>query len=366
MQISVCKRRSRVTSNFVCDRWLYPQKEDQIARCYLEFTKAQPLRYIFRVLSQQSMRDQHVWVSIFTCPQHSTFTRVQRLSCGFTVVLLSMLANIMFYKAGTTAFDELRYGELVINLDTLIISAQSAFIVLPISGLIILIFRLVKPRQAEFVAQYGGDQSVSPRETETTSEDNSVDTITEHSYSKSIPSIGSISSSSNDSGNSSSSSSRSSLKSSPRRISSAVDDLGCAPFNWNWTKKSKRNTNISANAATPNSVSRQSSSRYSPNRAGAAKSSAFTLPWWCVYLGWTLTISSCLISSFFVIAYGLSNTHYKNVAWTLSFFMSASGNIFVIQPVKVAILVVIATFLFTRPIRPTFDVTELENLGTYM
>ena len=362
MQISVCKRRSSMTSNFVCDQWMQPQGEDQIARRRLKVTKAQPLRYIFRVLSQQGMRDQHTWVSIFTCPQHSTFTRVQRLSCGFAIVMSSMLANIMFYQISATSMDALRYAEFFVNVDTLIVSAQSAFIVLPINGLIISIFRLVRARRAEFVAQYGGDQLK-----DTTLVDNRVEAISEYSISKSIPSssssTSSSTSSSSDSDHISRSKSRISLKNSPRRSSPAEDDLfGC----FHWKKTTTRNTNVSANPSSTNSYSSESSSMDSPNRAGAAKSSTLTLPWWCVYLGWMLTISTCLISSFFVIAYGLSNTHYKNVAWTLSFFMSASGNICVIQPVKVAVLVVIWTFLFTRPIKPTFDVTELENLGKYM
>ena len=261
IQISVRERHSDVTWNFVCDQWLNPEADKTIARRELSLTVVQPVTYSLRVISQQSIRDHHMWVSIFTCPHHSIFTRVQRLSCGFAFVLLSMLANIMFYKVRSPARDILIFSELTINLDTVVIGIQSAIIVFPINGLIILIFRKVGMNTGAFCVHYGGDSNI------------------------------------------------------PTDCSDSSD--------------------------------------------------MFTPTWWFDWVGWTLTIIICFVSSFFVIAYGLSNTHYKNVAWAFSFFMSASGNVLFIQPIKVAAWIMIAIFIFNSPVKPSFEVTQLDNLGKH-
>ena len=373
IQISAREINANVSSNFICDKWLKPEAEQQIAQCEIDVTKVQPFRYAFRVTSQQSMRDQHVWVSIFTCPQHSTFTRVQRLSCGFAIILSSMLSSIMFYKVKSPAHDKIVFSELTINLDAMVISAESALIVMPINGLIMLLFRKLSViTKGAYVVRYGGDLSNSPykvysgHETaddqDDTDDENTSDTITEDSISE-----GMLSGTSNDS-------------------SSIEDDLDGEEGDWEYIGERPINSNVNANAAADNSPPSNSGNNSNSNdntsssnsrsksngisnsssSVGAAKTKAFALPWWFIYFAWTLPISTCLVSSFFVIAYGLSNTHYKNVAWACSFFMSVLGNICVIQPFKVAAFVMILTSLLGHSVKPTFQATTLDNLGKYI
>ena len=158
-QISERERYSNVTSNFICDKRLYPKAKRKVARCHLHMTEMQPFTYTFRVTSLQNMRDQHMWVSIFMCPQHSTFTRVERLSCGMAIILSSMFANIMYYEVSSSAYDEIIFDEFTIHLDHVAISIESAFVVVPVNALIVLIFvwyrhflyhlRLVEPTLQE-------------------------------------------------------------------------------------------------------------------------------------------------------------------------------------------------------------------------
>ena len=368
IQISAREIYSHVSSNFICDKWLTPDTEKHIAQCELNVTKAQPFTYAFRVISQQSMRDQHVWVSIFTCPQHSTFTRVQRLTCGFAIVMSTMLANIMFYKVKSPAHDALIFSELTINLGALVKSAESALIVMPINGLIMLMFRKLSViTKGAYVVRYGGDLSNSPykvysghenaddqdaTDDETISDDETQsDTITENSDSEST-----LSSTSND-------------------TSSTEDDLDNEQVDWEYTRKRPLNSNVNANAAADNSPSSSSNSNTRSNSSGIsnssgsvgeAKTNACALPWWFILFAWTLPILTCLVSSFFVIAYGLSNTHYKNVAWACAFFMSVLGNVCVIQPIKVAAFVFILTSVLDHSVKPTFQATTLDNLGKYV
>lgn len=41
--------------------------------------------------------DGHLWYSVISRPPSSTFTRVQRVSCCFSLLLCTMLTSIMFY-----------------------------------------------------------------------------------------------------------------------------------------------------------------------------------------------------------------------------------------------------------------------------
>ena len=87
------------------------------------------------------------------------------------------------------------------------------------------------------------------------------------------------------------------------------------------------------------------------------------LPWWFIYIGWTLTISICVLSSFIVLMYGLSYGYNRSVSWLASFVASATTNIGVIQPLKVAVIAVVMTFLLRSPVKPVIDFTYLINQG---
>ena len=378
-QISVRERYSNLTSNFVCDMRLYPKEERKIARYHLHMTEIQPLTYTFRVMSLQCIRDQHMWISIFLCPKHSTFTRVQRLSCGFAIVLSSMFANIMFYKARSAAHDQLLFDEFSITLGTLVIGIESAIIIIPINGLILLIFRYVAVEEEDFVVHYGGNHD----------DENSAirgDTDSEQMHDAKTEGNDSNDMSSGESSSGTNTHSKGKIRKSilvlarmrlaSRTFKASGDASAVNRSSSNSNSSSKRNRNrITKRNRNRNSIriknkisntSISIASITSRDRPISNDADWCTLPWWWVYIGWTMTVITCLVSSFFVIVYGLSNTHYKNVAWTLSFFLSTSGDVCVIQPIKVTLFVVILTLLLNRPVTPTFEARNLENLGTYI
>jgi amino acid permease len=43
------------------------------------------------------MSDGHLWFSIFSRPPSNQFARVQRCTCCFVLLFISMLLNIMYY-----------------------------------------------------------------------------------------------------------------------------------------------------------------------------------------------------------------------------------------------------------------------------
>ena len=381
-QISVRERYSNVTLNFVCDKRLYPKAKRKIARYHLHLTEEQPFTYTFRVISQQCIRDQHSWVSVFTCPQHSTFTRVQRISCGFAIVLSTMFANIMFYNVSDPAYDGLIFHDFRINLDTVAIGIESAVMIFPVNGLIMLIFRNVVVEEGAFVVHYGGypdNGNIDVRYNtnnkkmyDAKTEDNDTDSMScsDSSIASSSPSKGYLQSSiprlalarlSSRHTSPSVNAITENIYSRNRNSNSTSNNNGNSKTNTN-TYRNRNKINISSITRISNSNSSMTISD-SPSSHCAPITDWCVLPWWCIYLGWTLTALTCLISSFVVVVYGLSNTHNKNMAWILSFFMATTGDICVIQPVKVAVLIMIMTLLLNRPITPTFEARKLQNLG---
>ncbi|XP_078571582.1 polycystin-1-like protein 2 [Branchiostoma floridae x Branchiostoma japonicum] len=139
-QIVVTNRGTGETSFFLCNRWLAADEDDgKIHRVLLaaEPDQLTKFRNLFLSKSARDMNDDHVWFSVLGRPARSPFTRVQRLSCCLTLLYSTMLTNIMFFGRGDD-FDPpapIRFAGL------LMISIQSAAIILPVNLLIVFLFR---------------------------------------------------------------------------------------------------------------------------------------------------------------------------------------------------------------------------------
>ena len=53
---------------------------------------------LFSEHARVGITDSHLWFSCFLRPERSTFTRVQRVSCCFSLLLLTMLTSAQFYQ----------------------------------------------------------------------------------------------------------------------------------------------------------------------------------------------------------------------------------------------------------------------------
>jgi len=339
-----------------------------------------------------------------------------------------MFANIMFYNVTSPTYDEIIYEELEISLEAFIIGIESAIIIVPINGLIMLIFRnVVNVEEGAFVVHYGGEHgndNIDVRDdidntkvcgANTDDTDSDCMSVNNKVYVAKTADNDWEGLSSSDSDASSThaegyiitkvlhrltrtrlTSRKNTITSGNAIAASRSSSKNNKRSNSNRSNNRKRNTNRNSNRISVSdnynyrnkvSFSRNKSSKI--NISGDHKiihsssnisiknmdwlyhpfagiSKWFALPWWCVYIAWTLTVITCLVSSFFVIVYGLSNTHYKNVAWTLSFFLSTSGDVCVIQPFRVAIVVMITILFLNRPVKPTIEAKKLDNLGKYM
>lgn len=61
------------------------------------------LSYVLSKKAYHSVSDGHLWFSIFSRPPSDRFTRVQRCTCCFVLLFISMLLNIMYYDVSNEA-----------------------------------------------------------------------------------------------------------------------------------------------------------------------------------------------------------------------------------------------------------------------
>ena len=91
---------------FIGQRWFAVEKEDgkieDILRVANEYAKHQ-FSYVLSKKAYYSLSDGHLWFSIFFRPPSTCFTRIQRCTCCFVLLFLSMLLNIIYYDQSIEA-----------------------------------------------------------------------------------------------------------------------------------------------------------------------------------------------------------------------------------------------------------------------
>ena len=78
--------QTREKSYFICNKWLAIEKEDSPINILLPVcgnAQKNNLKYLLEKQSTDKLIDSHMWLSIFTRPVHSSFTRTDRLTCCF-------------------------------------------------------------------------------------------------------------------------------------------------------------------------------------------------------------------------------------------------------------------------------------------
>ncbi len=120
-------------------RSLKPASEEAAAKIQSDF---------FRIL-RGTFADDNLWVSLFTRPTPSSFSRVQRLSVCLTFLFLYMITNAMFYRTDEEAEQlpagkTLHMGPFEMNSQELYIGGISTLIILPVNLLLVILFKSVQ------------------------------------------------------------------------------------------------------------------------------------------------------------------------------------------------------------------------------
>lgn len=299
---------------FVCDQWLAVEEGNGAVDRRLKLATKEELtkfNILFVNATRKNLLDGHLWLSVFTRPPKSTFTRVQRLSCCLSLMLSTMLANLMFYQAGaddnSTASQSIHIGPFIFSVKQIMIGVQSSFVVLPVNMIIVSIFRKLRPRE---------DDSKSKKYEEIEEETNfSNPELTETSNSK-IETSGSVDSTSQVAYIASTEDSR--------------DNSEKKVFNWK--------TLVSI-------FKKDEDSDYERKKS----KKKFLFPYWCIYIAYVLVAVSSLTCGFFCMLYGVTFGKEKSEKWLTSMLVSFFQSVVVIQPFKVLVIAAFFALIIKDP-----------------
>ncbi|KAK3612419.1 hypothetical protein CHS0354_032020 [Potamilus streckersoni] len=137
---------------FLCKRWLAVEEEDGMVDRLLPVASHEDLtnfNNIFFSSTKKKLTDSHLWISIFSRPHRSSFTRVQRLSCILSLLMTTMLASAMFFLADERVENAQAFvlGPFKFTLHEGYISIVCSLIVLPVNIAIDQIFRRSVPKR---------------------------------------------------------------------------------------------------------------------------------------------------------------------------------------------------------------------------
>ena len=128
---------------FICEKWLAIDKDDlRVERMLSVCGEKQKTEfsYLLQKQTKQNLMDGHLWFSIFARPVQSSFSRLERLTCAFVLLYMSMLMNILYYGVAKQSNNTpgLKLGPLNLTIqqvcalipiryETIIISFSKAF-----------------------------------------------------------------------------------------------------------------------------------------------------------------------------------------------------------------------------------------------
>ena len=91
---------------FLCEKWFAVEKDDgMVDRLFPVATEIQKtnIQYLAQKEAKRKIQDEHLWLSILSRPIQSAFTRMDRVTCCFVLLYVTMLMNILYYEMDTSA-----------------------------------------------------------------------------------------------------------------------------------------------------------------------------------------------------------------------------------------------------------------------
>lgn len=100
---------------------------------------------------RKNLTDGHLWFSVVTRPARSTFTRVQRLTCCLSILLCTMLANIMFYNSDPSQGPKgsIKVAGFSFSLAQVSIGITSSLVVFPSNLIVVQLFRKARAKETK-------------------------------------------------------------------------------------------------------------------------------------------------------------------------------------------------------------------------
>uniref|UniRef100_A0A8C5H9L6 Polycystic kidney disease protein 1-like 2 n=1 Tax=Gouania willdenowi TaxID=441366 RepID=A0A8C5H9L6_GOUWI len=361
--------------HFLCNSWLAVD----VAECTLDkvfpvATEMDLKRFsnLFFMKTAKDFRDGHIWFSVISRPPSSTFTRVQRISCCFSLLLCTMLTSIMFWGIPTDPSEQtMDLGHIEFTWQQVMIGVQSSIIMFPINLLIVSIFRNTRPREKSSKresSRQGKTVRVSP--SQTSSPQKELKDITPDTVIKDIKRIAQSFSKAMKSplphldlrpGQQADINTLLSLKTSDEAqkktnnsrclyrqlllVEKELGFLGPSRFlksdSYNRAVQQVQGMKGLLEYHVPSSnldgeqVARSPSPEEGLDEKPNKKSTQGGLPWWFVFVGWILVIVTSGVSGYFTMMYGLTYGKDRSISWLISMVVSFFESLFITQPLKV-------------------------------
>uniref|UniRef100_A0A672TGB3 Polycystin 1 like 2/pseudo n=1 Tax=Strigops habroptila TaxID=2489341 RepID=A0A672TGB3_STRHB len=368
---------------FLCNSWLAVDIGECVLDKVFPVATEQDMKQfsnLFFMKTSKGFQDGHIWYSVFSRSPRSSFTRAQRVSCCFSLLLCTMLTSIMFWGVPKDpAEQKMDLGKIEFTWQEVMIGFESSLLMFPINLLIVQIFRNVQSRPAMQGREkkLGKNGRVSPSLPPTPQVNQAVSLTPEdirriaNSLCKVLkaPSLTSVS----DLGKSTN----------INTLLALVEDIICQQnrAGQEFYDESKKDDPIivtlgamdiqeNTRSRTPEKgmCERLKSSDYNrclymqlqhvemelellgPHKFqmpqsytqavrqvhdGKKSSSSKGLPWWFVFIAWFLVAATSGVSGFFTMLYGLHYGKENSIKWLISMAISFLESLFITQPLKV-------------------------------
>ncbi|XP_057257928.1 polycystic kidney disease protein 1-like 3 [Pezoporus wallicus] len=137
---------------FLCNSWLAVDIGECVLDKVFPVATEQDMKQfsnLFFMKTSKGFQDGHIWYSIFSRSPRSSFTRAQRVSCCFSLLLCTMLTSIMFWGVPKDpAEQKMDLGKIEFTWQEVMIGFESSLLMFPINLIIVQIFRNVRSRPA--------------------------------------------------------------------------------------------------------------------------------------------------------------------------------------------------------------------------
>ena len=117
--------QTREEQYFIYEKWLALDKGDECIDTVIPVSgnkQKTKFIYLLKKNSKQRLTDNHLWFSVFSKPVDSSFTRLQRVTCCFVLLCLTMLMNILYYETinDLSSTNSLQIGPIKITIQQVI------------------------------------------------------------------------------------------------------------------------------------------------------------------------------------------------------------------------------------------------------
>ncbi|CAF3607443.1 unnamed protein product [Adineta steineri] len=304
-------------NHFICQKWLAVEKEegavDRLVPVAGEEQK-QDFAYLLSKKTYHSMSDGHLWFSIFLRPPSIRFTRCQRCTCCFVLLLMAMLMNIMYYdiKPDTSTPGGITLGPFYITPEQISIGIIVELICFLPSTILVEMFRRLRPRRPPVPPVRAALQKMQDEQQK---------------------------------------------KQQQATINDIHPQLTNFVVNKDPVLSRKELDNMRNTLMTP-LPDKQNSSRIIQGELKPKKKQPMTLPWWFIFIAYSFSFVVVCVSGFFLFARGVEFGDEKTRKWLTSSVTGFFSSILLTQPVKVILFAIFFALVIRKDEDIAIDTDE--------